>query len=113
MDRKDVLYILLIIVILLLEWSNNKSVRLEHESFIDSLKVQNNELIMQIDSLSNVVVHQNELIEDLKTDIEINSFELIKLKKRRDEEIDIISKLSTDESIRILTEFLSGKDSLR
>lgn len=113
MDRKDVLYILLIIVILFLEWSNNKSARLERESFIDSLKVQNNELIMQIDSLSNIVVHQNELIENLKTDVKINSSELIELKKRRDEKIDIISKLSIDESIRVLTEFLSNKDSLQ
>ena len=113
MDKKDLLYVLLIIVILLLEWSNNKSARLEHESFIDSLKVRNTELITQIDSLSNVIIHQNELIEELKVDVEINSKELINLKKKRDEEINIISKLSTDESIRILTEFLSGKDSLQ
>lgn len=113
MDKKDLLYVLLIIVILLLEWSNNKSVRLEHESFIDSLKVRNTELIIQIDSLSNMIIHQNELIEELKVDVETNSKELINLKKKRDEEINVISKLSTDESIRVLTKFLSGKNSLQ
>lgn len=113
MGKRDLLYWLLIVAILLL-LCNRKNTTAEKEYLqIDSLKIQNKELIMQIDSMSNVIGYQSKLIDSLKSDIEVNLSELVELKEKRNEIVDIVSKLSIDESIRILSEFLSDKNGLQ